>query len=128
MPFPRKPLFDKIIVRETPIEETFEQGEIEIPLDDVRVKLRNREGVVVAVGDCVPMQGFTLPMPVEVGDTVYFEDTAMYEQVFSKAADEFRSGLPKYWQIRVHDLKGVAVKAHTPKKPVISAQPVGGVQ
>ena len=108
--FPRKPLLDRVIVREIPIEDIYEQGDIAIPLDDARVKDRSDRGVVVAVGDCVPMGAVTLPMPVVVGDIVFFDEFCLNDPVYLNPADKRRTDLPKYWQMRVGDLKGVDVE------------------
>jgi co-chaperonin GroES (HSP10) len=108
--FPRKPLLDRIIIREIPIEEIYQQGDIAIPLDDVRVKDRSDRGVVVAVGDCVPMGGVMLPMPVVAGDIVFFDEFCLNDPVYLNPADKRRPDLPKYWQMRVWDLKGIDVE------------------
>src|SRR5579859_137067 len=69
--FPRKPLLDRIIVREIPIEEYYEQPEgIAVDLQNAHISARSDRGVVVAVGDCVPAGGVILPMPVKVDDVV----------------------------------------------------------
>jgi len=108
--FPRKPFLDRVIVREIPIEEIYTQGEIAIPLNDVRVKDQSDRGIVVAVGDYIPMSGTLLAMPVQIGDLVFFDDTTLYDPVYLNPADRRRSDLPKYWQIRVGDLKGYDVQ------------------
>ena len=104
MTFPIKPLFDKVIVREIPVEQLFtEEDKKLMPFGHEQMKLRNRQGIVVAVGPDAEKH-------VQVEDRVYFEDTAMYEQVFVRPVDEFRKGIDTFWQLRVHDLKGVAVQ------------------
>jgi co-chaperonin GroES (HSP10) len=108
--FPRKPLLDRIIVRERPIEEIYEGSDLELSLDDARRKDRSDRGFVVAVGDCVPIGGVILPMPVQVGDTVFFDEYALSDPVYLNPADKHKADLPKYWQMRVGDLKGVEVK------------------
>ena len=108
--FPRKPLLDRIIVREIPIAEYYEQPQgIEIDLDNSHIKERSDRGVVVAVGDCVPMGAVTLPMPVVVDDVVFFDEFALSDPVFLNPAHKNRHDLPKYFQIRVSDLKGIDV-------------------
>jgi co-chaperonin GroES (HSP10) len=109
MAFPRKPILDRVIVRETPIEDIFEQGKIALPLESSHVKLRTDRGIVEAVGDCIVMGSVVLPIPVEVGDTVFFDEFAMCDPVYLTPADAYRNDLPKYWMMRVGDLKGVAV-------------------
>jgi co-chaperonin GroES (HSP10) len=100
--FPRKPLLDRIIVREIPIAEYYEQPEgIEIDLDNAHIKERSDRGVVVAVSDKVD--------DVHFGDTVFFDEFVLCDPVFLNPAHKNRSDLPKYWQMRVADLKGVAV-------------------
>jgi co-chaperonin GroES (HSP10) len=108
--FPRKPLLDRIIVREIPLEEVYEGSELEISLADTRRNDRTDRGVVVAVGDCVPIGGVILPMPVQIGETVFFDEYALSDPVYLNPADKHKPGLPKYWQMRVGDLKGVEVK------------------
>lgn len=98
--FAIQPLFDRVIVREIPIEDYFSDKEKELlPLDDARMKLRTRRGVVVAVGRDVK--------EVLVDLTVLFEDTAMYDPIYLRAYDEVMPPEVKYWQIREGDLKGV---------------------
>ena len=108
--FPRKPLLDRIIVREIPIAEFYEQPQgIEIDLDNSHIKERSDRGVVVAVGDCVPMGAVTLPMPVVVDDVVFFDEFALSDPVFLNPAHKNRNDLPKYFQMRVSDLKGIDI-------------------
>jgi len=113
MSFERKPLFDRVIIEEIPIETYYDNSSHEgviVDLDNTHIKLRSDRGKVVAVGDCVPMWGVILPMPVKVGDIVFFDDTAYYDPVFLNPSHRYRTDLPKYWQIRVGDLKGIAVE------------------
>ena len=108
--FPRKPLLDRIIVREIPIAEFYEQPqEIKIDLDNAHIKERSDRGVVVAVGDCVPMGAVTLPMPVVIDDLVFFDEFALSDPVFLNPAHKNRNDLPKYFQMRVSDLKGIDI-------------------
>jgi co-chaperonin GroES (HSP10) len=103
-PFSRKPLLDRIIVREIPLADYYEQPEgVEIDLEHTAIKERSDRGVVVAVSDKVD--------DVAVGDTVFFDEYAMSDPVFLNPAHKNRHDLAKYWQIRVGDLKGVAVGA-----------------
>jgi len=117
--FPRKPVLDRIIVREIPIAEYYEQpkeGEVGyVPLGGGEIgassfKEKSDRGVVVAVGDCVPLGNVTLPMPIAVDDIVFFDEYTMTDPVFLNPAHKNRSDLPKYWQIRVADLKGIDVE------------------
>lgn len=106
--FPRKPLLDRVIVREIPIADYYEQPEnISIDLDNAHIKERSDRGVVVAVGDCVPLGSVTLPMPVVVDDIVFFDEYALSDPVYLNPAHKNRSDLPRYWQMRVADLKGI---------------------
>jgi co-chaperonin GroES (HSP10) len=107
--FPRRPLLDRVIVREIPIEEFYEQGDVNVPLNDKRITLRTDRGVVVAAGDCVMMGGMIIEMPVKVGDVVFFDEFAMCDPIYLNPADRNRTDLPKYWHMRVGDLKGVQV-------------------
>jgi len=111
--FPRKPLLDRVIVREIPIAEYYEQpkeGDVGyVPLDGGEVgasafKEKSDRGVVVAVSKEVESAG-----EVAVGNTVFFDEFAMSDPVYLNPAHKNRSDLPKYWQIRVEDLKGVDV-------------------
>ncbi len=103
MPFPRRPLLDRIIVREIPIEQIYQGSELEPGLDDARRNDRTDRGIVVAISNKVD--------DVAVGDTVFFDEFSLSDPVFLNPADKHRAGLPRYWQIRVGDLKGVAVNA-----------------
>jgi co-chaperonin GroES (HSP10) len=108
--FPCKPLLDRIIVREIPIAEFYEQPqEIKIDLDNAHIKERSDRGVVVAVGDCVQMGAVTLPMPVVIDDLVFFDEFALSDPVFLNPAHKNRNDLPKYFQMRVSDLKGIDI-------------------
>ena len=112
--FSRKPLLDRIIVREIPIAEYYEQPQgFEVDLDNANIKERTDRGVVVAVGDCVPLGGVILEMPVHVGDVVFFDEFCLCDPVYLNPAHRNRTDLPKYWQMRVQDLKGVQV--HVPE-------------
>jgi co-chaperonin GroES (HSP10) len=109
--FPRKPILDRIIVREIPIAEYYEQPEgVDIDLDNKHIKERSDRGVVVAVGDCVPLGNVTLPMPVVVDDIVFFDEFALTDPVYLNPAHKNRNDLPRYFQIRVADLKGIDVE------------------
>jgi co-chaperonin GroES (HSP10) len=109
--FPRKPILDRIIVREIPIAEYYEQPEgVDIDLDNKHIKERSDRGVVVAVGDCVPLGNVTLPMPVVVDDIVFFDEFALTDPVYLNPAHKNRVDLPRYFQIRVADLKGIDVE------------------
>lgn len=101
--FPRKPLLDRIIVREIPIAEYYEQPEgVTIDLDNSNIKERSDRGEVVAISRAVREGG-----EVAVGDTVFFDEFCMCDPVYLNPAHKNRSDLPKYWQIRLADLKGV---------------------
>jgi co-chaperonin GroES (HSP10) len=109
--FPRKPILDRIIVSEIPIAEYYEQPEgVDIDLDNKHIKERSDRGVVVAVGDCVPLGNVTLPMPVVVDDIVFFDEFALTDPVYLNPAHKNRNDLPRYFQIRVADLKGIDVE------------------
>lgn len=100
MAFPIKPLFDRVIVREIPLEEYFTEEEKKLlPLEDARMKLRIRRGIVEAVGPDVKQ--------VTLARIVTFEDTAMYDPVYLRAIDELLPKHLRYWQIREGDLKGI---------------------
>src|SRR5271163_1103629 len=106
--FPRKPILDRIIAREIPIAEYYEQPEgVDIDLDNKHIKERSDRGVVVAVGDCVTLGNVTLPMPVVVDDIVFFDEFALTDPVYLNPAHKNRVDLPRYFQIRVADLKGI---------------------
>lgn len=108
--FPRKPLLDRIIVREIPIAEYYEQPKgVMIDLDNANIKERSDRGEVVAVGDCIPMGGVMLDMPVKVGDIVTFDDTCMVSPIYLNPADKMNHDLPKYWLMRVADLNGIVL-------------------
>jgi co-chaperonin GroES (HSP10) len=105
--FPRKPLLDRVIVREIPLSEYYETQTVdgkslEADLDDSRRTDRSDRGVVVAVSDKVD--------DVRVGDTVFFDEFSLCDPVYLNPAHKHRSDLPKYWQMRVADLKGVSTE------------------
>jgi co-chaperonin GroES (HSP10) len=103
MDFPRKPLLDRIIVREIPIAEFYEQPEgVDIDLDNAHIKERSDRGVVVAVSDQIH--------DVHVGDTVFFDEFALTDPVYLNPAHKLRNDLPRFYQMRLADLKGVAVE------------------
>jgi co-chaperonin GroES (HSP10) len=100
--FPRRPLSDRVIVREIPIEEYYEQPEgIVVDLQNTHIRERSDRGVIVAIGRGVN--------EVAVGETVFFDEFCMSDPVFLNPAHKNRPDLPKYWQIREDDLKGAAV-------------------
>lgn len=106
MAFPRKPLLDRVIVREIPLKEYYRQdSDILVDLDNAHINLRSDRGEVVAVGREVN------PGDVKVGDTVFFDEFALCDPIYLNPADRNKPDLPKYWQIRVGDLKGVEVSA-----------------
>lgn len=114
MAFPIKPLFDRVIVREIPVEEYFTEEESKLlPLDDARMKLRTRRGVVVSTGKDVK--------EAQINQTVLFEDTAMYDPVYLRAIDELLPKQVRYWQIREGDLKGIVPGERLGSILVISA-------
>lgn len=104
MAFPIKPLFDRVIVREIPVDDYFTDEEKKmLPLGDTRMKVRQYCGAVVAVG-AESVSG------VKVDDIVLYEDTRRYDQIFLRPIDEFRAPDVTYWQIYENDLKGVVIK------------------
>ena len=105
MAFPRKPLLDRIIVREIPIADYYEQSDITIPLDNAHIKERSDRGVVVSVSRQVEQGG-----EVAVGDTVFYDEFCLCDPVYLNPAHKNRTDLPKYWQMRLADLKGVKDK------------------
>lgn len=108
--FPRQPLLDRIIVREIPIAEYYEQlRDIKIDLNNSHIKERSDRGEVMAVGSVVPMGGVMLEMPVKVGDIVTFDDTCMVSPIYLNPAHKNRPDLPKYWLMRVADLNGIVL-------------------
>lgn len=105
--FPRKPFLDRVIVEVTPVERLFEQGSVQIPLDNAHVKVRSDRGIVKAVGDCVVMGQAVLPIPVQPGDEVFFDEMAYAGRIYLDPHDQYRPDLPIYLEIRVGDLLGV---------------------
>ena len=125
MDFPRKPLLDRIIVREIPIAEYYEQPEgFEIDLENAHIRERTDRGVVVAVGDCVIMGAAVLPMPVAAGDIVFFDEFSLADPVFLNPGHKNRTDLPKYWQMRVSDLKGIDVENRSRLVDALEAQKI----
>lgn len=98
--FPIRPLFDRVIVREIPIQDYYEQSEnVVVDLDNSFIRERSDRGVVVAIGNKVE--------EVQVGDIVQYDEYCLSDPIFLNPAHKNRTDLPKYWQIRVPDLKGV---------------------
>ncbi len=98
--FPVTPLLDRVIVREIPIEDYYEQPEgVTIALDNSNIKVRSDRGVVVAVGSACD--------PIQVGDTVLYDEFCLCDPIHLNPAHKDRSDLPKYWRMRVADLKGI---------------------
>jgi co-chaperonin GroES (HSP10) len=111
MQFPRKPFLDRVIVEVTPIEKIFEQGSVEVDLQNEHTRTRSDRGIVKAVGDGVAMAGVFIEMPVQVGDEVYFDpDTAYANIIYLLPSDQYKSGLPTYLELRVGDLQGRALR------------------
>ena len=101
--FPRRPVLDRIIVRVIPIEEYYQQPEgITIDLNNAHIKERSDRGIVVAVSKAIAAEG-----EVVIGDMVFFDEFALSDPVYLNPADKHRADLPKYWQMRFADLKGV---------------------
>lgn len=101
--FPIRPLFDRVIVREIPIEDYYEKSSLisDALLNDTRIKERSDRGVVVAAGKAV--------QEVQVGDTVQFDEYCLSDPIYLNPADKNKIDLLRYWQIREPDLKGVRV-------------------
>jgi co-chaperonin GroES (HSP10) len=104
MTFPLKPLLDRVIVREIPVKEYFriDEQSSHIDLDNENIKVLSDRGSVEAVG----MNAAT---HLVVGDIVMFDEFARNDEIYLNPADKYRSDLPRYFQIRVADLKGVDV-------------------
>jgi len=101
MNFPRRPLLDRVIVREIPIEDFYEQPEgVTVDLQNAHIKERSDRGVVVAVARDVD--------EVAIGDTVFFDEFCLCDPIYLNPAHKNRTDLPKYWQMRIADLKGVS--------------------
>ena len=101
--FSRRPILDRVIVREIPLEDYYEQSsDVNLPLDNKHIKIRSDRGIVVSVSR-------TAGEEVAVGDTVFFDELALNDPIYLNPADRNRHDLPKYWLIRVGDLKGVQV-------------------
>jgi co-chaperonin GroES (HSP10) len=99
--FPVQPLFDRVIVREIPIAEFYEQSEtgVVVDLDNSNIKERSDRGEVIAVGEEVTN--------VKPGQVVQFNEICLYDPIYLNPAHKNRHDLPKYWQIRVQDLNGI---------------------
>ncbi len=102
-----RPILDRVIIREIPLSEVLEQrGNLAIPVDDARFKGFSDRGVIEAVGDGVPMGGVMMPISLKVGDTVVVSEFGR-DQIFKNPADKYDPSLPKYFVVRVADVKGV---------------------
>lgn len=101
MSFPRRPVLDRIIVREIPIEEFYEQPKgVDVDLSNAHIKERSDRGEVVAVSNKVD--------DVKVGDVVFYDEFCLCDPVYLNPAHKNRSDLPRFWQMRVADLKGIS--------------------
>lgn len=100
--FPRKPFLDRVIVREIPVEEYYQQPDnVTIDLQNSHIKIRSDRGVVVAAGSEVK--------EAIVGDLVFFDEFSQCDPIYLNPGDALKADLPKYWQIREADLKGYDV-------------------
>ena len=122
--FPRKPLLDRVIVREIPIAEYYEQpkegepGYVPLGAGEIGAssfKERSDRGIVVAVSKQVEQDG-----EIAVNDTVFFDEFALCDPVFLNPAHKNRTDLPRYWQMRVADLKGVSVFLEPPTEKLFN--------
>jgi len=110
MSFPIKPILDRVIVQEIPIADYYEQPEgFEIALDNSNIKEVSDRGVVVATGQFMVVGGLQVSIPVEIGDVVRYDEFSRTDPVYLNPAHKNRSDLPKYYQIRVGDLKGIEI-------------------
>src|SRR5271170_1783923 len=101
--FPRRPLLDRIIVREIPLEEYYEQPKgVDIDLKNSHIRERSDRGEVVAISRKVGEEG-----EVRVGDVVTYDETVMCVPIYLNPADKNRPELPKYWLVRVPDITSV---------------------
>ena len=101
--FPRRPLLDRVIVREIPLAEYYQQPEgITVDLENSHIRERSDRGEVVAVSRAVAIEG-----EVKVGDVVTYDEFVMCSPIFLNPADKNKPDLPKYWLIRLADLTSV---------------------
>lgn len=101
-----RPILDKILVEEIPVEESriATPGGMKLERHGNFVKKSNR-GRVLAVGDGVPMGGILMPMPYKPGQVVQCSEYGR-EHIYLKAEDEFDKTAPKRYLIRVADTHG----------------------
>lgn len=107
---PFKPVLDRILVHEIPVEENrviATLGGQEIVQSQHFQKERTFRGVVVAVGDGVPMGGVIMPIPYKVGDHIRLTEFGG-DRFYLKPEHETSSdkSLPIYWIYRVADTLG----------------------
>lgn len=108
--FPFKPVLDRVLVQEDPVQEnkvigTTAQGNI--VASQHYQKSRTYRGTVVATGTGVPMGGVLMDMPFEVGDRVWLDEFGG-DRFYLNPEDEHSTdkSAPIYWIYRVSDIKG----------------------
>jgi co-chaperonin GroES (HSP10) len=101
------PFLDRVLVRAIKTEAQFRllmRGGFKLDLR--QQDQRDTEiGEVVGIGDCVPMGGCMVPIPCKLGEIVRYGRYGM-EPIILNAEDELDGDAPKYFLIRVADLKG----------------------
>lgn len=106
MSFPFKPILDRVLVQEDPVEENqiISAG---IVKSQHFQKSRTYRGTVLSVGDGVPMGGVLLSIPVTPGDRVILGEYGG-ERFYLKPEDELSTDkrAPIYWLYRVADIQG----------------------
>ncbi len=101
------PFLDRVLVRAIKTEAQFKllmRGGFKLDLR--QQDSRDTEiGEVVGIGDCVPMGGCMVPIPVNLGEIVRYGRYGK-EQILLNAEDELDTDAPEFFLIRVADLKG----------------------
>ena len=121
---PFKPILDRVLVQEIKYEENRVVAATADGKEIVQSQHFQKEpdrGIVVAVGDCVPMGGVCLEIPLKLGQVVVMGEYGK-ERIYLKPEDEFSTdkNLPRYFLIRCADIKGIDLRfvQHVPdEKP-----------
>jgi co-chaperonin GroES (HSP10) len=101
-----RPVLDRILVEEIPLEENriVLPGGVKLERSE-RYTEKSDIGLVLAVGDGVPMGGILMPMPYKVGQIVKCSEYGRTPW-YARPEDKNDKSIPKRYLIRVADTMG----------------------
>jgi len=101
-----RPVLDRILVEEIPLEESriVLPGGVKLERSE-RYTEKSDIGRVLAVGDGVPMGGILMPMPYKVGQIVKCSEYGRTPW-YARPEDKNDKNVPKRYLIRVADTAG----------------------